>query len=393
MNFPKTDLRYWEGKVAFQTPQARTYSIQIQHANRRAWINLHTANRAQAAVLARNFYEDLRANGWDAALARRKGTPEVKKVNATIGQYIEAVSAKSLIYPRTLTSYAQALRKIAGDIHSLPPREAGRLKLASLSPEKIEAWRIEYIRRGAINPLKEKSARISANSFILRSRALFNSQVVARVGEVLELPEPLPFAGVKAERIRPTRYRSSFNMGELLADAKAELAPFRPEEWKIFLLAAFAGLRRNEIDKLPWTAFRWDEGVIRIAATAHYRPKSHDSEADVQIDPELLEVFRAFHAAANGGEFVIESRTRQTGGQSYRCQDEIASLIGWLRTKGVVSRTPLHTLRKEFGSWINAHFGLTATQQMLRHASIETTAAHYVENKKRPALGFSHLSA
>jgi hypothetical protein len=32
-------------------------------------------------------------------------------------------------------------------------------------------------------------------------------------------------------------------------------------------------------------------------------------------------------------------------------------LLAWLRTKGVVSKTPLHTLRKEFGSQINAAEG------------------------------------
>jgi hypothetical protein len=57
----------------------------------------------------------------------------------------------------------------------------------------------------------------------------------------------------------------------------------------------------------------------------------------------------------------------------------------------VTSRTPLHTLRKEFGSQINSRFGLTAAQEMLRHANIHTTAAHYVENKQRSVLGFAHL--
>jgi hypothetical protein len=66
-------------------------------------------------------------------------------------------------------------------------------------------------------------------------------------------------------------------------------------------------------------------------------------------------------------------------------------LIGWLRSKGVVSRTPLHTLRKEFGSQINARFGLVAAQRMLRHAQVAVTAAHYVELKQRPVLGFGHL--
>ena len=67
--------------------------------------------------------------------------------------------------------------------------------------------------------------------------------------------------------------------------ARAELAVEHPEQWKIFLLGAMAGLRRNEIDVLPWTAFRWNEGVIRIETTEHYRPKSHNSEGDVRVDP------------------------------------------------------------------------------------------------------------
>ena len=67
-----------------------------------------------------------------------------------------------------------------------------------------------------------------------------------------------------------------------------------------------AGLRRNEIDVLPWSAFRWNEGVIRIETTEFYRPKSHNSEGDVRVDPELMEVFRGFYARRKG-DFVIES--------------------------------------------------------------------------------------
>jgi hypothetical protein len=162
-HWPTTDIRYWEGKVAFQTPASRTYSVQIQHAKRRAWINLHTANKEQAAILARNLYLDIRANGWDAALAHRKSAPAEKKVNVTIGEYMDAVYSKSLIHPKTLESYAAALRKIASDIHGLGDgkRSTWRarvdsLKLATLSPEAIEAWRAGFIKRGSTNPLAEK---------------------------------------------------------------------------------------------------------------------------------------------------------------------------------------------------------------------------------------------
>ncbi len=116
----------------------------------------------------------------------------------------------------------------------------------------------------------------------------------------------MPFSGIKAETVRVPRYRSTFNLAELLESAREELALQYPEQYKIFLLGAMAGLRRNEIDVLPWSAFRFDEGVIRIETTEHYRPKSHNSEGDVRVDPELLEIFQGYYARRKGG-FVIES--------------------------------------------------------------------------------------
>ena len=95
----------------------------------------------------------------------------------------------------------------------------------------------------------------------------------------------------------------------LLESARQELATFRPEEYKILLLGAMAGLRRNEIDVLPWSAFRWNEGVIRIETTEFYRPKSHNSEGDVRVDPNPR---RSFAVSSRGAkEFVIESDRRR----------------------------------------------------------------------------------
>jgi integrase len=267
------------------------------------------------------------------------------------------------------------------------------IKLDTLTAEEIETWRTNFIKRGSINPLKEKSARVSANSLIGRARSLFGTETVARVRDIVEIPNPVPFAGVKVQRVHVTHYRSGFNLETLLESAREELAESKPEQFKSFLLGAMAGLRRNEIDKLPWTAFRFDEGVIHIQTTEYFRPKSRGSEGDIPVDPELMEIFRGYHALPHG-EFVIESDNKPDNGkpyEHYRCHREFVELITWLRSKGVVSRTPLHTLRKEFGSQINARFGLVAAQRMLRHAQVAVTAAHYVEIKQRPVLGFGHL--
>ena len=210
----------------------------------------------------------------------------------------------------------------------------------------------------------------------------------------MKFPEPVPFSGIKVETVRVPRYRSTFDLAELLESAREELAFRHPEQYKIFLLGALAGLRRNEIDVLPWTAFRWNEGVIRIETTEFYRPKSHNSEGDVIVDPELMEVFRGYHARRKN-DFVIESDSPPLPFDApygtYRCMEEMRALIGWLRSKGVNSKTPLHTLRKQFGSEIHARYGLLAASEQLRHGGIAVTARHYVENRSRSILGFGHL--
>jgi integrase len=210
----------------------------------------------------------------------------------------------------------------------------------------------------------------------------------------VEIPEPLPFSGIKAETVRVSRYRSTFDLAELLESAREELALQYPEQYKIFLLGALAGLRRNEIDVLPWTAFRFDEGVIRIETTEFYRPKSHNSEGDVRVDPELLEVFQGYYARRKS-DFVIESDLAPPPFDApygvYRCQIHMRSLLGWLRSKGVNSKTPLHTLRKQFGSEIHARYGLLAASEQLRHGGVAVTARHYIENKSCSILGLGHL--
>ena len=60
--------------------------------------------------------------------------------------------------------------------------------------------------------------------------------MVGRVRDIAELPEPLPFSGIKVETVRVPRYRSTFDIVTLLESAREELATSRPEQYKILLL-------------------------------------------------------------------------------------------------------------------------------------------------------------
>jgi hypothetical protein len=55
------------------------------------------------------------------------------------------------------------------------------------------------------------------------------------------------------------RHHSTFDVFQLIEAATKDLASNEPEQFKTFLLAAIAGLRRREIDTLEWCSFRWDE--------------------------------------------------------------------------------------------------------------------------------------
>ena len=90
-----------------------------------------------------------------------------------------------------------------------------------------------------------------------------------------------------------------------------------PEQFKIFLLAIMAGLRRREIDLLEWSALDFGQRLIRIRATKHYELKSEDSAGDVEIDAEMMQVFASLHRKAKGS-FVIESGNPPRPGATYR---------------------------------------------------------------------------
>ena len=167
--FNKNDARYWMRKVSFHTKDSRTYSVHIQHDNKRRRVGLKITDKEQAGALALQFYVKLRALGWDETLRWWKGDASIstKKTDVTVGEYLEAVRAKSLIHAKTLESYAGALRKIAADIRNVAHNgkrstwreQVDAIKLDTLTNQAIEEWRTNFIKRGSTNPLKEKSAK------------------------------------------------------------------------------------------------------------------------------------------------------------------------------------------------------------------------------------------
>jgi integrase-like protein len=409
---PKTDLRYWE-KSIFQPTYTRDgelrkvgeWAVKLQHLGRRESFSLGSANKASAASRAKEIYLSLQGSGWDTTLAKFKPkTGITARTVATMGEFVQEVKAKASGRPKTIESYCQALRTIVADICGIEGgkskydyRTGGRdswlrkvhaVKIAAITPAEVQKWKLRFLRRAGSDPIKQRAARVSVNSLMRQAKSLFAPRVLKFIS--LELPAASPFAGVPFEPRQSMKYRSGFDVETLIRAAQKELPT---EQLKIFLLATMAGLRRNEIDKLEWRAFRWGDRLIRIEATRYFHPKSEDSVGDVEIDSELLKVFRGFHARASG-EFVIESAVAprpEATYSHYRCQRHFDALTAWLCGKGVPGNKPLHTLRKEFGSQVCAKHGIYAASHALRHADIAITSQHYLDKRKSATAGLGYL--
>ena len=282
-------MRYWQPKV-FKPWYTRNgerrevdhYAVKIQYRGRRENINLGTPNRTAAAGRARDFYVALMQSDWTAALARL-GPAGLERSGgqATVGEFLRELEAKAELRPKTFEGYAVAFRKIVGDIFEI---EGGRerydyqrggrerwiarinsIELAEVTPGKVQEWKRSFLGKAGTSHSDQRTARISVNSLIRRAKSLFSAKAIRHL-ERVKLPNPLPFHGIEFEKRQSMRYRSSFDVFGLIEKARGELAEAAPEQFKIFLLAVMAGLRRNEIDKLEWPAFRWKDGVIRDRA-------------------------------------------------------------------------------------------------------------------------------
>ena len=193
-----------------------------------------------------------------------------------------------------------------------------------------------------------------------------------------------PFAGVKLKDPGPQRYHSEINPEWLLACAGRELRQELPQQYLALFLCLWAGLRRKEADLLTWEQIDFTEGLIHVRRTAHFEPKTEESQRKIDLAPEALDVLRSFKKGSQS-EFVLDGSAPNLAAtyDYYRCDCIWRELNAWLRGKGVRQQKAIHSMRKESGSLIASVHGIEAARQHLGHRDIRTTSSHYVDKKKR----------
>jgi integrase len=409
--FAKSDVRHWRSRVYKPVSSAGAesthFAIQIQHGGERQTISLRTGNADIAAARARDIYQDVVVHTWKKAPALLKLRPKKPVTGLTIGEYLDAAGKVMAVRPATLAAYGVHLRRIAGDILAARTARKAKLKkkrearkvieaapLTLFTPEAVQAWRLAFVARAGADGSKARAARISCNSILRQARSLFGKKVV-KLLKSLQLPDPLPFAGVEFYKRESMRYTSKIDAGELLRKAQTDLATSEPEAFLVILLALAAGLRRGEIDRLFWRQVDFDGGRVIVEESEAGSLKSEESRGAVPVDPRTVEILRGFHAKAQG-QFVIEStagagEASRSWGMRYRCQAVFLRVNGWLRANGIEGNKALHTLRKEAGAIIVTQSGIYAASKFLRHADISITAAHYADHKERVTVDIGAL--
>jgi integrase len=417
---PKTHQDYWLGRLRKRTylaPDRKTeveiptWQVRLFHAGKEGWFNLDTANQAAAAVKARDVFVFLKANGWDATLAKFKPDSDAApRLNLTVGEYLGAVKDTGYLRPRTFLNYQNCLRTLVSETFGVKSdhskydyRSADNgnrkwtervdgIRLERVTPARVTEWQQCRIREVGHSPAAIAAAKRTANSYVRCARSLFGKEIRKRLKGV-QLPAPLPFDGVELFESGNVKYVSKVDVHALIAAARNELKPSDQEAFKAFLLGLFAGMRRAEIDGAEWRMVDWQHHVIRLEETEWLHLKTQDSAGEITLDLEVIGELRELMPASQS-PFIITS-DRQPRNDSarpyYRADAVFDRLNEWLRSKGVKANKPLHEMRKEIGALVATQHGIYAASRFLRHSDITTTARHYAQHKARISVGLGKL--
>ncbi len=398
-NHSKMSANYWTSRVYFHkqsTGFESEYSVSIQFKGRRERFKVGTANREIAGRIASEIYRSLSNFGWGRTIAIYKKGQSTFTGALAIGEYLDAVRKNWPGKQITLDIYTRFLRQIVSDIENLDPknkrfdhmgtgaidwhRRIDQVPLSAISDGKVNKWKLDSLAQSKPTEAARNKRKISINTCLRNARSLFGKRIIKSTG--LELPSPLPFAGVDFFGGVDQRYFSVFDIRGLLLKAKEKLSLMDPDSYSVILLAAFAGLRRREIDFLEWPSIDFKNEMLQLRITDYYHPKTADSLRAIPLrDRSVLDWFKARKRAQGARDgFVIAPDAPYTKDQKldyYRCEELLERVTRWLRTHGVKDSRPLHALRKEAGSDIVKRAGLISGAAFLRHKSPTVTAMHY----------------
>jgi integrase len=421
----KSSVDYWKAKVRPRllrdgkpTPElyVRLKEGSSTNGGRDAWVCLDTANKATAATKARDLWLAVRAKGIDQALAefRPKAAPRAPRI-ASVGEVITAAQALSTTRPQSFAQAAMRLRQIAAElagverpVHATAYRSPGfaawrekvdALPISRITPVAVRGWRDARIAARSANHVERRAATVSADATIRMARSIFAKRILAAgLGAKVNLPSPLPFAGVTLGG-STKRFSERIDAERLFAAARRDLEAECPEVFRAFVLCLLAGLRRSEADRLMWAQLDLDGASLSIERTEYFEPKSEESNRQVELDPVAVEILRRAKSENPDPVFVLKGsvpKPQTSAAPVYRADAAPwrtwERLVAWLGAQGIQDGKPIHVLRKLAGSLVFSAHGLEQARGFLGHASVVTTSNSYVSKARRVTVSIPPLA-
>jgi integrase len=184
----RTSQKFWAERLKHRTWEkdgelvvSNSYYVRIKHHGQRKEVNLHSADKGEAARRATYFFKVLVAQGWEAAEATLRAPGEKPKAKScTIGEYINAARKHFDGLRSTFEDYAKAFRRIVAESLNVTPEgledrafaKAEELALAELRKAQAEGQKGVPPRHHLRDKSKEEKAWLSRRAGNLYQEAV-----------------------------------------------------------------------------------------------------------------------------------------------------------------------------------------------------------------------------
>lgn len=346
------------------THRGRTWTLQFRGQawylaamihGRRINRSLQTGSLRDAVDSARAFLDHQYKTGHDQS-------PERSPLG-TWGEYIEAFEEKAATHVsgKNVRHYVwvlgRALRDMIGDGYL-------EMKTDSPTPQQVEAYRQNVLRKRAKDEVSVATGRRYVNSMIRQLKAFTSNTWQERLGIKLGAGSVAIKEARRFSRVPTPVFRYSPELLERTMKWAEGLRDTNVDAYRVFWFAIGTGARRSEIAKLKWEHFVTD--VDPVVVQGDFLTKDGSLACLQFVYTEAWVKWCALPADSYEG-WVFG------GPQSRRAERAFRFLCDRMRGLGWTGRFKLHELRAAVITKAFETHGMGAAQSIARHKNASTT--------------------
>ena len=374
-----------------KTHFSKNWYLKLYRGGRVTYLPLFEGKK-RSTDLADDIKNYLRRDGKTIEDAKREfldGVPEPSTaIYATIGEILDfhaANVARLEVKDHTAREYRYSLLLVVR--HALAFQKGERLvyergkkldftEFRELSTAILTERLAKDFKEAFVGGRKDGEATLaaqrSANSYLGNAQAVFSKDALRLYrGDGIRLPdlhgftEELAFRKTKRKYFPPGDVEiSQLLQGTGKLDGDAE---------KVFILALFFGLRREEIleCRFGWTR---TTGKIIVEPVGDFNTKSGEAR-EIENKGAWERLGTLIENPPRSADYVLTGNRAERTATVRRC-------IDYIRSKGLKEDKPLHELRKLYGCFRATVTGdLFLVQKELGHATVEVTHDYYATQR------------